>query len=78
MKNALKTIKNPSEIEKLLIEKLQEYQIFTLDFQKKLKYNGDLKATEFFIELSKRAKVIQQYLLENLDDENEERNSTIT
>ena len=56
LKNALKTIKNPSEIEKLLIEKLQEYQIFTLDFQKKLKYNGDLKATEFLLDYQKEPK----------------------
>ncbi len=69
LRNAFKAIAFPTEIEKILIGKLHEYQSCTLAFQKKLKDNENLSATEFFIELSKKAEEIQQYFLDYLERE---------
>ena len=69
LRNAFKAIELPTEIEKNLIEQLHEYQCSTLACQKKLKDNTNLPATEFFIELSKKAEEIQQYFLYYLERE---------
>ena len=69
LRNAFKAIAFPTEIEKKLIEQLHEYQCRTLAFQKKLKDNTNLPATEFFIELSKKAEEIQKYFLDYLERE---------
>ena len=69
LRNAFKAIAFLTEMEKILIGKLHEYQCFTLAFQKKLKDNANLPATEFFIELSKKAEEIQQYFLDYLERE---------
>ena len=69
LRNALKAIALPTEIEKNLMGKLYEYQCCTMAFQKKLKDNANLSATEFFIELSKKAEGIQQYFLDYLESE---------
>ena len=69
LRNALKAIALPTEIEKNLMGKLYEYQCSTMAFQKKLKDNANLSATEFFIELSKKAEGIQQYFLDYLESE---------
>jgi len=69
LRNAFKAIAFTTEIEKILIVKLHEYQCFTLAFQKKLKDNANLPATEFFIELSEKAEEIQQYFLDYLERE---------
>ncbi len=69
LRNAFKAIAFLTEMEKILIGKLHEYQCFTLAFQKKLKDNANLPATEFFIELSKKAEGIQQYFFYYLERE---------
>ena len=69
LRNAFKAIVFPTEMEKNLMGKLHEYQNCTLAFQKKLKNNANFPATEFFIELSKKAEEIQQYFLDYLERE---------
>ncbi|MDP8226378.1 MAG: hypothetical protein P9L89_01880 [Candidatus Celaenobacter polaris] len=69
LRNAFKAIATPTKIEKSFMKKLWDYQNYTLAFQKRLKDNANLSATEFFIELSKKAEGIQQYYLYYLERE---------
>ncbi|MCK4311932.1 MAG: C39 family peptidase [Candidatus Cloacimonetes bacterium] len=65
LKNALKTIKNKNNPQNNLIETLQNYQNFVLEFQIKVQ-NMNMNYLEFFEEIFIRADEIKKLILQHL------------
>ena len=69
LKNALKTIPNPTSQELILIKQLEDLFQYTLIIQKKLKENSKLKVSGFFKNLFKQVEKIQSVSILVLNEE---------